>query len=209
MASVRSTATEVLEPGPAWDIARLFPNQGELSEGDYLRLTKHARLLAEYSDGHIEVLPMPTTAHQRIVRYLIGLLMAVAGTGRGEVLFAPLRVRLRPGKFREPDVVFMLRQHSDRIQNEFWDGADLVMEVVSEDDPDRDLVEKRREYAEAGIAEYWIVDPRTMAITVLVLSGGEYAVHGEFHPGMRASSILLPELSADVGAVFAAAQGAQ
>lgn len=194
-----------MEPGPAWEIARLFPNQGEFSEGDYLRLTKHARQLAEFSDGHIEVLPTPTTAHQRIVRHLVGLLMALASGGKGEVLFAPLRVRLRPGKFREPDVVFMLLGHAQRIHNECWDGADVVIEVVSEDDPDRDLIEKRREYADAKIPEYWIVDPRSATITVLTLASGEYVVHGEFHRGARATSVLLQEFSADVGMTFAAA----
>src|SRR5271170_7194366 len=159
MASVRTNVSQQ-EPGPAWQIATLFPDQGELSERDYLLLTERSNRLAEFTDGHIEVLPTPTMAHQRIVRYLIGLLMSLAGN-RGEVLFAPLRVRLRSGKFREPDVVFMLAEHAQRVGNEFWDGADLVMEVVSEDDPGRDLQTKREEYAEAGIPEYWIVDPQT------------------------------------------------
>jgi Uma2 family endonuclease len=48
-----------------------------------------------------------------------------------------------------------------RVTDEYWEGADLVMEVVSSHDEDRrrDLVVKREEYARAGIAEYWIVDP--------------------------------------------------
>ena len=195
--------------GPAWDIARLFPDQGDLSEIDYLKLTKHARILAEFTDGFIAVLPMPTTAHQRIVRYLIGLLISFAADGRGEVLFAPLRVRLRPGRFREPDVVFMLAAHFDRIKNEYWERADLVMEVVSEVDPDRDVVEKRRDYAEAGIPEYWIVDPRHRMITVLKLEGQQYVVHGEFGAGSRAASALLEGFGADVNAVFEAARAAQ
>jgi Uma2 family endonuclease len=209
MASVRSSSQVQPATGPAWDIARLFPDQGDLSESDYLRLTKHARMLAEFSDGFIEVLPMPTTAHQRIVRYLISLLISFAADGKGEVLFAPLRVRLRTGKFREPDVVFMQAAHFGRIQNEYWEGADLVMEVVSEDDPDRDLVDKRREYAEAGIPEYWIVDPRNTTISVLTLDGEKYVLHGEFRSGEQATSVLLAGFSADVTAVFAAARAAR
>ena len=49
----------------------------------------------------------------------------------GEVLFAGVRVRLWPGKFREPDVLFMRAEHAGRITDEYWEGADLVMEVVS------------------------------------------------------------------------------
>src|SRR5687767_2630044 len=115
MASVRSTSqVQPATAGPAWDIAHLFPDQGDLSESDYLKLTKHARMLAEFSDGFIDVLPMPPTAHQRIVRYLVSLLVSFASDGRGEVLFAPLRVRLRPERLREPDVVFMIAAHFDR-----------------------------------------------------------------------------------------------
>src|SRR5438067_877091 len=150
MASTRANASPIpsrpLERGPAWEIARLWPDQGDLSDGEYLMATRHTRRLAEFSDGNIEVLPMPTTEHQRIVRYLFGLLAAFAGGALGEALFAPLRVRLRPGKFREPDVVFMLTQNRHRISNDFWDGADLAIEVVSEDDPERDRVTKRAEY---------------------------------------------------------------
>ena len=54
--------------GPAWEIALLFPPQGEWSETEYLALdTNH---LVEFSDGCIEVLPMATIFHQRIVEYL-------------------------------------------------------------------------------------------------------------------------------------------
>ncbi|MFO0956477.1 MAG: Uma2 family endonuclease [Isosphaeraceae bacterium] len=67
-------------------------------------------------------------------------------------------VRLGPDKIREPDIVFLLAEHADRIGKQVLEGADLVMEVVSEDRR-RDLVEKRADYAEAGIPEYWIIDP--------------------------------------------------
>lgn len=48
-------------------------------------------------------------------------------------------------------------------------APDLVVEVVSPDDPDRDYIAKRKEYAQAGIAEYWIIDPEVNAVEVLVL----------------------------------------
>ena len=82
------------------------------------------------------------------------------------------------------------------------------MEIVSEskDDRERDVVEKRKDYAQAGIPEYWIVDPETETITVLTLLAGqtEYAVHGEFKPGRTATSKLLDGFAVDVAACFAA-----
>jgi Uma2 family endonuclease len=187
---------------PAWDIAKLFPAQGHWSVSDYLSL--NGNYLVEYSSGYIEVLTMPTELHQLIVACLYGLLSAFTAKSRaGKVLFAPLRVQLYPGKFREPDIVFMLEKNAARRHNEFWDGADLVMEVVSDDDRRRDLETKRLEYAAAGIAEYWIVDPQKREITVLKLAGEQYEVHGVFKPGQTASSILLPNFTVPVTEVFA------
>jgi hypothetical protein len=94
---------------PAWEVALLFPAQGEWSEDDYLWLTDHTRCLVEFTDGHIEVLPMPTDAHQRIVLFLYRALYAcLAAHGLGIVLVAPLRLRVRPGRYREPDLLLLL-----------------------------------------------------------------------------------------------------
>lgn len=80
--------------------------------------------------------------------------------------------------------------------------ADLAVEVVSPDDPARDYEEKRADYAAAGIAEYWIVDPEHATITVLSLRGDEYSEHGLFASDEVATSPLLEGLAVDVAAVF-------
>jgi len=206
MTSTSSPMRPPQESGPAWEIARLFPHQGQWSDTDYLSLNSNQ--LVELSDGYVEVLPMPKTSHQRIVCFLFqALLSFVSARHLGEVLFAPLRVRLREGKYREPDIVFMLREHADRIGEDYWDGPDLVIEVVSEDDPARDLVTKRREYAEARICEYWIVDPQHRQLTVLKLTSQGYVVHGEYGAGQAAASSLLDGFNVEVDAVLAAALG--
>jgi Uma2 family endonuclease len=191
---------------PAWDIALLFPDQGSWDEWDYLSLdTNH---LVEFTDGSIRVLPMPRPAHQRIVKYLVRALEAHVGdSDLGEVFFAPMPVRLRKGKYREPDVILVLAEHADRVREDYCDGADLVIEVVSPDPGSRarDWVEKRRDYAAAGIREYWIVDPQEKTIVVLTLRGKRYVVRGQFSPGQLTASALLPRLSVDVRAVLTAA----
>jgi Uma2 family endonuclease len=187
---------------PTWDMANPLSSRGEWSEADYLSLTTNH--LVELSDGCVEVPLMPTAIHQWIAIYLYKCLEAFAYPEWGLVLMAPFRVRLWPGKFREPDVVFMLNEHRQRTQNEYWEGADLAMEVVSDDpqDRDRDLIVKRDEYARAGIREYWIVDPKLKQITVLSLRGKKYQVVGEYKSG-KASSRLLRGFSVDVASVFA------
>ena len=188
---------------PAWEVALLFPAQGEWSEDDYLWLTDHTRYLVEFTDGHIEVLPMPTDAHQRIVLFLYRALYAfVAARGLGIVLVAPLRLRVRPGRYHEPDLLLLLSADDPRRSNRYWTGADLVVEVVSPDDPKRELVRKRREYARAGIPEYWIVNPATEQILVLRLAGTAYVEHGVFTRGTQATSALLEGFTVAVTAVL-------
>ncbi|HRJ41191.1 MAG: Uma2 family endonuclease [Caldilineaceae bacterium] len=188
---------------PTWEIAELFPSQGHWSEGDYLALETNR--LVEFSNGYIEVLPMPSISHQFISLYLYRLLYNfVSSLALGTVLTAPAKVRLWRGKYREPDLFLLLAQSARRIHEQYVDGADLVMEVVSGGarDRDRDWIEKRQEYAQAGIPEYWIVDPETETVTVLALEGGEYAEYGEFCRGETATSKLLPGFVVLVDDVF-------
>src|SRR5262249_38181731 len=126
----------------------------------------------------------------------------------GVVLFSGMKVRLQKGaraRFRDPDVLYMKAEHARRRHEKFWDRADLVMEVVSPDpkDRERDLEVKPREYARAGISEYWIIDPEQRQIRVLTLEGRTYKLHGDFGPGMQATSVLLPGFAVSVDAVFA------
>ena len=177
--------------------------QGHWSEEEYLALeTNH---LVELSDARLEFPPMPTPDHQFTVRFLYELLRAFATNhASGEVLFASLRVRLWPGKFREPDIVFVLAENLWRFGDRFCDGADLAVEVVSGSpkDRERDLVTKPREYERAGIAEYWLIDPQEKTITVLHLVDDAYVEHGVFGRGERATSVLLAGFEADVADVL-------
>ena len=192
---------------PTWDIAKLFPSQGAWSEWEYMAL-RPSRIV-EYDHGFVEIPDVPTESHQSIVAFLYqALLTFVVARNLGKVLFAPLRVKLWEEKYREPDIVFMSAEHAARRSNEFWLGTDLAMEVVSEGESnrERDLEKKRKEYAQGGISEYWIVDPQEQKIVVLKLEDEAYAVHGEFAPGAMANSALLGGFTVDVTAVFAAAR---
>jgi Uma2 family endonuclease len=193
---------------PPWEIALLFPIQGNWTEDEYLELESAGNRLIELSDGCIEVLPMPNFAHQRIVKFLVFVLeQFVLARGRGEVLFAPLPVRLWPGKLREPDILFLEPGRGEYRGRP--EGADLVIEVVSEGDENRrrDLEVKPADYAAAGIPEYWIVDPEREQITVLVLDEKKYREHGVFGVADTATSVLLDGFSVSVADVFAAAMG--
>jgi Uma2 family endonuclease len=96
----------------------------------------------------------------------------------------------------------LLQKDDQRNQDAFWLGADIVVEIVSPDRPERDTEDKPVDYAEAGIPEYWIVNPITDTITVLVLDGAAYREHGSFRRGDQAISKLLDGFSVDVDTVF-------
>ena len=180
----------------------ILPRQGCWSDEAYLWLTDRSRRLIEFTDGRIEALPSPTFTHQAVLLFLYRLFHDHLRPRGGVAVVSALRMRIREGKFREPDLL-LLRDRSDpRCQDRYWLGADLVAEVVSPDDPDRVLVEKRADYAEADIPEYWIVDPRDETITVLVLEGDAYVEHDMYTRGGEAASPLLDGFAADVAAVF-------
>lgn len=185
---------------PAWRVALLFPPQGSWTEQDYLALD--AGNLVEYDEGCIEVLDMPTKAHQRLVRGLFVLLNSyVSQRSLGEVFFAPLPVRLWNKKFREPDIVFVSQNRTD--YQGYPNGADLVIEVVSESPADRkrDLIVKLDEYCQAGISEYWIVDPAQSTIIVNTLQAAKY-VPSMYLLGQTARSVLLDGFLVELAAVF-------
>jgi Uma2 family endonuclease len=193
------------EAEPAWEIAQLFPAQGEWTEEDYLTLDTNR--LVEYSHGRVEVLIMPTELHQDLLLWLYEMLKRFVSADKlGKVMLAPRPVQLWPGKFREPDILFMLAENDMRRTQPYWIGADLVMEIISPDDRKRDETDKRREYAQANIPEYWLIDPERKTVVVLWLEGNSYQEHGLFSPGDQATSRLLPGFTVDVNALFAAAE---
>ena len=179
--------------------------QGHWTEAQYLRLTEHTNRLVEFTDGQLEVLPMPTDRHQVVLGFLLFALDPFIRQRGGTVLFSGLRLRIRRDKFREPDLLLLRDAKDARRRNDYWRGADWVAEVVSPDRPARDTVTKRLDYAEARIPEYWIVNPIDETVTVLVLDGDTYVEHGVFRRGERASAVCLEGFSVSVAEVFDAA----
>lgn len=184
------------------EAARALSLDGCMSEHAYLCLTDRCNRLVEFSDGRIEELPLPTDSHQSVLLFLYRLFDQHVRPAGGVVLVAPLRLRIGEGRFREPDLLLLRDASDSRRRDRYWRGADLVAEVVSPDDPDRDYREKRADYAEARIPEYWIVDPRHHGISVLTLDGDEYVLHGRFQRGETATSATIEGFDVAVSQAF-------
>lgn len=190
------------------EVATLFPEKGEWSEEEYLRLTDTTNRRIELADGRLEFLPWPTEVHESMVQFLfLALYEFVEKRPIGTVNWTGIRLRIRSRKVRLPDIIFLHKDHFHARHNRAWDGADLVMEVVSEDpnDRQRDYEQKLIDYAEGKVAEYWIVDYERQVVIVHRLDGSQYKVHGEFTRGQQAASALLDGFTIDVEALFAAA----
>ena len=184
------------------EIATLFSNQGAWSEQEYLALDTNRRV--EFDSGFVELHDPPTDRHQAIVLYLSIALYRFALQIGGVVRTAGLRLRLWDRKYREPDIVLLRDRDSSLRQKNFWDGADLAIEIVSQslEDRERDLVTKRIEYERVGIQEYWIADPEQETVTVLSLTGDVYSKGNLFGRGEVVTSPLLPELSLPVAEIL-------
>jgi Uma2 family endonuclease len=146
------------------------PSTAPTAQGQRLRMSYEEFLAwadedvhAEWVDGEVIVQMPPKEPHQRVVAFLIplmGLFIQLYNLGR--LLPAPFEVRALPdGSAREPDLIFVAREHLDRLSQERLSGpADLVVEVIADDSVARDRADKFYEYQEAGVREYWILDSR-------------------------------------------------
>ncbi|MGQ9717826.1 MAG: Uma2 family endonuclease [Anaerolineae bacterium] len=184
------------------EVAQLWPLRGQWTEADYFALPDTNRYI-ELSEGELVMPPHPTRSHQKAVEELfVRLRTFVQDNELGEVHVAPLPVRLWPGKIREPDVLFVAREHSDRIGEQFFGVPDLVMEVTLSGTQRTDRVEKLVEYAQAGVKEYWIVDPEAQTIEVFELRQDAYVLLDKWRVGETAQSALLEGFAIAVADVF-------
>ncbi len=118
---------------------------------------------AEWVDGEVIVFMPPKTRHQGVVTFLVTLLQLFTQFFQlGRVLTAPFEMKPAPdSNAREPDVLFIAQENLSRLTEDRLEGAaDLIIEVVSDDSVSRDRGDKFYEYQEAGVQEYWIIDPR-------------------------------------------------
>ncbi|MCK4473268.1 MAG: Uma2 family endonuclease [Anaerolineae bacterium] len=111
--------------------------------------------------GEVVMTSPASRRHQEMSFFLgqvIGLYVEQRGLGR--VLLPPFQIKLSHSG-REPDLLFVAQEHLEQLKETYLDGpADLVVEIVSPESMGRDRGEKFYEYEQAGIPEYWLIDPQ-------------------------------------------------
>ena len=160
----------------------------------------------ELDDGVLYIMSSGTPDHQflmgelffHIKSYLNGLETPAAQIFHEMTTILSRELQRAP----EPDLVIILNESRDIVGTVRVEGTpDIIVEILSTD-RGRDLGYKRRIYAEAGVQEYWPIDPRNDTVTRLELQDGEYVQRAVLEADDTLSTPLLPGLSIPLASIF-------
>lgn len=149
------------------DLAMSLPDNPICTAEDYWNLPEGER--AELIDGQLYALASPSRIHQEIIIELTYHFQHYIKSNKGnyKIYAAPFAVNLNANDqtFVEPDISVIC--DPDKLSDRGCEGApDLVIEVVSPSSRRMDYIRKMALYADAGVREYWIVDPATEQTTL-------------------------------------------
>jgi Uma2 family endonuclease len=182
------------------------PEQGQWTYAAYAALPDDGHRY-EVVNGVLYMTPSPSWSHQEVAFEIASYLRThIRTAGLGGVFMAPVDVELAPEDVFQPDVVVLLKASREKLKGRHIVGApDLVVEVVSPGSATMDRHDKYVAYAQAGVPEYWIVEPGTQTVEVLVLKGERYHTLGVFQGKATLPSQVLPGFDVHVELFFVSA----
>ena len=132
--------------------------------------------LAQIINNNLVMNPVPDFEHQDIVSELVYQLRAcVKEKNLGKVVVAPVDVYLNAENVYQPDILFLSNERMHLVKKGKVRGApDLIIEVLSPGTKKFDETVKKNVYEQAGVREYWIVDPITKKVLGYQLAGNTY-----------------------------------
>lgn len=155
----------------------------------------------------LEMSPAPSSNHQSVSYNLIGCFYNNFRKHPCRVFEAPFDVKLpiKSGKkdttVVQPDLCIIYDE--SKIDDNCCVGVpDLMVEIISPKNRKHDVETKFNLYLEAGVKEYWLVDPQDRMILIYTLKNEEYLGSKPFIEGMKIKSNLFPELNIDVDDFF-------
>ncbi len=191
---------------PPREDGRDWPPQGEWTYEDYLLLPED-RNRYEVIRGCLYVTSSFTTEHQFTLLELACSLKAfISAEKLGIILLAPFDIKLPSGIADpvEPDMMFCRKGNQPTRGSAFFEGVpDLLAEILSPETWERDRTIKLEAYEEAGVPEYWLVDPDAQTVEVYVLEKGKgYTETVRGVEGDEVWSFLLPRFRVNVSELF-------
>ena len=142
---------------------------------DYYALPEDQRM--ELIDGVFYDMGAPSMTHQAIIGELFLLFRECADqhAPHCDVYLSPVDVRLDRDNYTmvQPDLLVICREYdSDAIR---YEGApDLTVEILSPSSRSKDMILKLYKYKNAGVREYWVVDPKNRTVIVHRLQEEDY-----------------------------------
>ena len=175
---------------------------------DYLKWTFEERV--ELIKGKIfKMSPAPSSSHQRISFRLGNALFNYLNGKQCEVFSAPFDVRL-PRKSKDDKDIYTVLQPDicvicdpSKIEERGCLGApDIVIEILSPANNQKELKYKHEAYEEAGVKEYWVFDPREKGIQVYLRTNGKLLASGYLYAEDKFTTDILPGFSLDLTELF-------
>ena len=179
------------------------PGQGNWTYEDYATMPDDGKRY-QIVDGVLFMSLAPNIGHQETVGEIFAYLRDhVKHAKLGKVYIAPLDVELNLKTVVQPDVLVILYAHLERISDKRVIGApDLVVEVASPGTTGFDRRQKQDAYAHAGVPEYWIVDPASHTVELLILENAVYRSLGIFQGQQTLPSTVVPGFFVQVEQFF-------
>ena len=154
-------------------------------------------------EGKLVMSPAPTSNHQRILIRLTRVLATfVESRSLGEVLIAPLDVYLSEKNALQPDLIYIAEERNHIVEKHIEGAPDLVMEILSPSNASYDLYLKKDIYEEAGVREYWIVDPMQESVAVYFLEADKFKLQGQYTDQDSAASVILEGFAMPLDELF-------
>ena len=182
---------------------RQWPEPGAWTYQDYQDLPDDGYRY-EIICGELYMSPAPNTGHQLTSGELEYALQSfVRQRELGTVLHAPCDLILPGGSPVQPDILFVSKTGNAIITPEAVRGApDLIIEILSPSNADHDRERKYNLYEQAGVVEYWLVDPQARTIEIFGLANEAYTLAGKFESGQTAVSQALSGFTVQVDEVL-------
>ncbi len=175
---------------------------GPYRRADYAALPEQPR--CELIHGRFYVSPSPVRLHQFVVGRIGRVLYDIADAAGGEAIVAPMDVHLADHTVAQPDVLYVSPERREILQTWIEGPPDVVVEVLSPGTMRMDRLLKLNRYAEAGVREYWLVDPAARTIEFLVNDGGRFVVHAA--EGRAWTSPVVPAVELDIDRLWSAVE---
>ncbi len=158
-------------------VTMAIPKKQTYTEADYYALPEDVRV--ELINGQIYYQAAPSRAHQKILMSVSKTIANYIDTTGGscEVYPAPFAVKLYEDRktIVEPDISVICDR--DKLTDKGCTGApDWIIEIVSPSNSSHDYIRKLNLYADAGVREYWIVNPVEQSIFVYHLETDSFQV---------------------------------